>query len=219
VALIRGLAPRAVTQPLGPARPATSDAPARPGDTYARPVLPRRPAPARPGADDPAARSRFDAALRLAREVLAYVSPRLALADVALAATGLPGPRRPWPEVEPALAPGAERAGIGAPLRPWLPLLARLFWADLGATRHAHQAVVQWKRARELGEAAEKVDGLLAQAPPPSHPALLRAVDVPHLRAAVYPLSHLHLRFRGVPHLSALFPPPPACPGDARAFP
>ena len=220
VALIRGLAPRSTTQRLGPSPGKPMAIPPRPGTGGLRPGA----APARPGGDafmrsgntgslsdqgGPGDRRAFDQAFKLAREVLGYVSPRLALAGVALDATGLPGPRKPWDQVEPALSPGAERAGVSPPLRPWLPLLAQLFLSDMAATRKTHQAVTQWRQARELGQQAERVDGQLAAAPPVSHPALLRSVDHARLRAAVYPLSHLHVHFRGVPHLSTLFPPPP----------
>ena len=221
VALIRGLAPRSRTQQLGPAagRPAAS--PPRPGTGTLRPGVPPR-----AGADafvrgatgslgdsgGFGARKGFDQAVRLAREVLAYVSPRLALADVALEATGLPGPRRTWPEIEPALTPGADRAGVAPPLRPWLPLLAQLYLSNMEATRKTHQAVTQWRQARGLGAQADKVDNLLAHAPPASHAALLGSVDAARLRAAVYPLSHLHVHFRGVPHMSTLFPAPDGGP-------
>ncbi len=217
VALIRGLAPRSATQKLGPAPGRPPVAPPRPGT----PGAPPRPLPPLPGVDafsrsgggpddrtGLGARRAFDQALKLAREVMAYVSPRLTLADVALEATGLPTGRKPWPLVEPALMPAAEQAGVIPPLRPWLPLLAQLFLSDAEATRKTHQAVTQWKQARQVNQHAEKVDGLIAQSAPVSHAALLGSVDNARLRAAVYPLSHLHLHFKGVPHMSTLFPPP-----------
>lgn len=216
VALIRGLAPRSSTQQLGPTPGRPAAAPPRPGTGGLRPGgLPRSPIPPRPGAapmDEAAvqgARKAFDQAVKLAREVLAYVSPRLTLADVALTATGLPTAPRPWPLIEPALAPAAEQAAVAPPLRPWLPILAQLFLADRDATRKTHQAITQWKQARELHHHADRVEAQLAQAPPVSHPALLRSFDAPRMRASVYPLSHLHLHFQGVPHLSTIFPPPP----------
>ncbi|MDB5096683.1 MAG: hypothetical protein JWM80_1104 [Cyanobacteria bacterium RYN_339] len=153
----------------------------------------------------------FEAARRLATEVLGYVSPRLALVQAAMIATGLPGPRHPWPQVQSAFDPPAKLAeGIQPPLRPWLPHLAKLFYTEMPIARDALLALQQWSQARQMAQEAEKVAGTLARVPEQAHGQVLAGFNSGQLRGAAYALSHLHARFKGVAHLSVLFPPPNA---------
>lgn len=176
------------------------------------PRPPVTPTPAAPTAKAPA-RQQFDAAFQLAREILGYVSGRLALVQVSLSATGLPGPRAPWHHVGPALVPGADRAGIDAPLRPWLPLLAQLFYTDAAAAREAITALEQWRQSQALARDAEVLRARLPALPAEAQAQLLAIFEAGKLRASVYPLGHLHLRFKAFPHLSTIFPgPPPSSP-------
>jgi len=176
------------------------------------PLGPRRPLPPAPSPPRPAggsARQQFDAAYQLAREILGYVAGRLALVQVSLAATGLPGPRAPWHHVGAALDPGADRAGIDAPMRPWLPLLAQLFYTDPAAAREALTALEQWRQSKDLASEAEALRARLAALPPEVQAQLLAQFEAGRLRASIHPLGHLHIRFKSFPHLSTIFPGPP----------
>ena len=42
----------------------------------------------------------------------------------------------------------------------------------------------------------------------PRRAQLLANFETPRYYAALHPLRHLHVTFRGLPHLEALFPPP-----------
>jgi hypothetical protein len=151
----------------------------------------------------------FEAARRLSTEVLGYVSPRLALVQAAITATGLPGPRHPWHQVLAAFDPPARLAeGIQPPLRPWLPHLAKLFYAEIPVARDALLALQQWNQAQQLHQEAEKVAATLARVPDQLQAQVVAGFNTGRLRGAAYALSHLHARFKGIAHLSVLFPPP-----------
>jgi len=151
----------------------------------------------------------FEAAHRLATEVLKYVGPRLALVQSSMTATGLPGPRHPWHQVLGSFNPPSPLAeGIDPPLRPWLPLLAKLFYTEIPVARDALLALQQWQQARQLHREAEQVAATLAKVPEQVRPQILAGFNAGRLRGAAYALSHLHARFKGVTHLGVLFPPP-----------
>lgn len=154
------------------------------------------------------ARQAFDAAFALAKGVLEYVSPRLRLFQVALDATGLPGPKRPWEAVTAALRPSAEAAGVAPSQFPWLTVLAKLYYQDLAAVQKTHVAITQWQEASGLHDEAQLLVSTLASAEPAHAPRLLAQFDLPRYRAATYPISHLHVAFKGIGHLQTFFPPP-----------
>ena len=225
------VAPAGCRLPAQPGRPPGAAArPPGPGARGAAPVgvmglLRRwtsppvaRAEPAAPGPPVPTARDKarqaFEAAHKLAREVLAYVSPRLTVLGVALEATGLPGPRRPMEEVKRTLHPAALAAGVAEPQLPFLPPLVKLFFADDAAVRRVQPAIVQWRGVQATTVEAEVLRSALRGAGPARAEALLAAFETGRYRAALYPLTHLHLTFRGVPLVSELFPMP-ADPGGA----
>lgn len=149
-------------------------------------------------------------AWRLAGEVLAFVSPRLQLVAVALGSAGLPGPGRPWPEVQAAMPQEGAKRGLPPEGLGWVGPLATLFLAHGEATRRGHGAVVQWEACQGLHAKASALLPMLPKHPAPLCPGALQAFDLPAYRASVHPISHLHLTFQGLPHLAQLFPPPEA---------
>jgi hypothetical protein len=98
-----------------------------------------------------------------------------------------------------AVPQAVQAAGIGAGEAPWVGHLAKVFIDDQRAAREAHVALVRWDQARAADQRAQAV---LAD------PARLGGFDTAAYRAAIFPLSHLHVAFRGLPHLGSLFPPP-----------
>jgi hypothetical protein len=133
--------------------------------------------------------------------VLAYVSPRLHLVQTAYGTTGLPAKAKPWSVVGRAVPPAVEAAGIGPGEASWVGHLAKLFLDDARASREAQIALVRWEHARAVDTRAEAVD---------AQPALLPGFDLAAYRAAIFPLSHLHVTFQGIPRLHDLFPKPQA---------
>lgn len=170
-----------------------------------------RPAPPRPA--DPAvekARQGFESAMTLVADVLEYISPRLMMVKVPLDVIGLPGRKKPWDEVKASLLPTGQAQGLPPASMKWLPHLAKLFYDDMGATQKGHMAVVQWTEAQSLYGDAQLLRSALSQAPPERARRLLDSFNLGKLRAAIFPLSHLHMSFRGVKHLETIFPPPSA---------
>jgi hypothetical protein len=167
-----------------------------------------RPAAAKlePAADR--ARQTFQAARKLAAQVLAYVSPRLNVLKVALDATGLPGKRKPMDEIKRELHPAAVKAGVPEGQLSFLPPLVKLLYADMAPVRTIHVALVQWEELKGLNAEAGVLAGAIATAPPPRDVELLREFDVGKYRASIYPLSHLHVSFQGIAYARDLFPPP-----------
>ncbi|MDB5102113.1 MAG: hypothetical protein JWM80_6534 [Cyanobacteria bacterium RYN_339] len=161
-----------------------------------------------PPAPDPA-RQAFDAATTFVKEVLAYVSPRLFLVKTAYGTTGLPARPKPWAVVGRAVPPAIQAAGIGQAEAPWVGHLAKAFLDDQRASREAQIALVRWENARAVDDRAGKVGEALAQSPPDRVKPLLAAFDLAAYRAAIFPLSHLHVTFQGIPRLHELFPKPP----------
>jgi hypothetical protein len=226
--------PQAPTGPEGPAS-LRGALPARPQATEQPAPRPAPPAAARPGfvgmlkqlgqpaavealpaarpadAPDPAiARSRqaFEASHRFVQGVLDYVTPRLDVVKVALDTTGLPGRKAPWEAVAGTLRANAEAAGIPAPHLPWLPPITQLLYQDMGAVQKAHVAIVQWSDTRRLHGQAETLRGELTGLAPGRQAARLGAFDLGRYRAAVYPVSHLHVSFQGLSPLAEFFPAP-----------
>lgn len=195
------------TGPLGPARTGNLMGKLREIVGAAQAPAPPPPPPPAPPPEDPA-RQAFDRARQLVSEVMAYVSPRLSVLGAALRATGLPGRKRPWPEVEDALEAEAASGEMAPANADWLEPVAELFYDDMGATRVAHGAVVQWQQACTLHQDADLLVTSLESTPRERHRTLLGHFNLGQYRAAVYPISHLHVTFKGVPLLSALFPPP-----------
>jgi hypothetical protein len=150
----------------------------------------------------------FEAAINLVQGVLEKVSARLGVVGFSLKATGLPGKRRDWEEVQayvPDMGPhqGLQPAQIG-----WALMLAELFFHEARAVQVAHTAVTQWQQARiQLAEAKELL-GEVLEAPEPRRMPLLDKFHVGKFKATAFPLSHLHLTFRGLSPLQELFPPP-----------
>jgi hypothetical protein len=170
-----------------------------------------RPAPPRPV--DPAidkAKQAFEGVMQLVTEVLEYVSPRLHMVKVPLEVIGLPGPKKPWDDVKAKLLPTGQAQGLPPASLKWLPHLAKLFYEDMGAVQKGHMAVVQWVEAQSLFGDAQLLQSALSSAPPDRVKRLLDSFNVGKLRAAIFPLSHLHISFRGVKHLETIFPPPSA---------
>lgn len=156
------------------------------------------------------ARQTFDAAHTLAREILAYVSPRLGVVKVALDATGLPGRKRAMDEIKRTLRADAEKAGVPDAQMGYLPPMVKLFDGSMDAVRRVHPALVQWQEVQSMSAEAEVLIGALraTRADTLRGRQLLDEFETGKYRAAVYPLTHLHLTFKGLPHVADLFPPP-----------
>jgi hypothetical protein len=153
-------------------------------------------------------RQALESAIDLVVKVLKSVSPRLHVIQVALDATGLPGKAKEWEAIEDEIPEAGEAAGFSAAQVGWLFHLADLFTADMKAMQAAHMATVQWGQARALLGEAETVRETMKAAPPAKSVALLKEFNLGRFRASVFPLSHLHLSFRGMPLLQDLFPEP-----------
>lgn len=163
-----------------------------------------------PPAEDPhlLARRTFEAAHTFVGEILAYAGPRLDILRVALEATGLPGPARPLPLIQATLKADAQAAGVPGPQQSFLPPLVRLFLAQPDAVRRVGPAIGQWRGVQALNAEAEVLRLALRTAPPARIGELVGAFETGRYRAAVHPLSHLHITFRGLPVASELFPSP-----------
>lgn len=162
---------------------------------------------------DPAvekAKQAFEGAVQLVADVMEYIGPRLTMVKVPLEVIGLPGRKKPWDDVKATLLPTGQAQGLPPASMKWLPHLAKLFYSDMNATQKAHMAVVQWGEAQTLYGDAQLLQSALASAPPERVKRLLDSFNTGKLRAAIFPLSHLHMSFRGIPHLESIFPPPTA---------
>lgn len=153
-------------------------------------------------------RQALDAAIALVTKVLKSVSPRLHVMEVALEATGLPAKARAWEAIEEEIPIAGEAAGFSSAQVGWLFHLADLFTTDARAMQAAHMAIVQWGQARVLLGEAETVRKTMETAPPQKSAELLRTFNLGRFRASVFPLSHLHLTFKGLALLQDLFPEP-----------
>jgi hypothetical protein len=166
------------------------------------------PAPAAPAPPVPdAARRAFAAAYRLACEVLEYVTPRLGLVRVALEATGLPARRRALAEIEATLYFRCVQAEVPEAQLGFMPPLTMLLYEDDQAVRRVHVALTGWNEAEALHADAVLVDRALAEEPASPGPTA-DLFDVGRYRAALFPVSHLHVAFAPFPWLRDLFPAP-----------
>ncbi len=152
-------------------------------------------------------RRALSSAIDLVTKVLKGVSPRLHVMEVALSTTGLPGKARAWDAIEEEIPAAGEAAGFSSAQVGWLFHLADLYTSDPLAMQAAHMAIVQWSQARVLLGEAELVRRTMENAPAKSV-QLLKEFNLGRFRASVFPLSHLHLSFRGITLLQDLFPEP-----------
>jgi hypothetical protein len=182
------------------------------------PVVPAVPKPAATPAQAPPApkplgpleqkRLAFDAAIALVQGILEKVSPRLNVVGFSLRATGLPAKRRDWDEVQAYVPEQGPQQGLQPAQIGWALLLAELFFKEARAVQAAHMAVTQWQQARiQLAEAQELRSAVNEAAEPRKMP-MLDGFHVGKFKATAFPLSHLHLTFRGMSPLAELFPPP-----------
>ncbi|MDB5099052.1 MAG: hypothetical protein JWM80_3473 [Cyanobacteria bacterium RYN_339] len=150
----------------------------------------------------------FDAAIALVQGVLEKVSPRLMVVGFSLKATGMPAKRRPWEEVQAYVPDQGPSQGLQPAQIGWALLLAELFFKEARAVQVAHMAVTQWQQARiQLAEARELLVDV-DEAPEARRAPMMDKVHLGKFKAAAFPLSHLHLTFRGMSPLQELFPPP-----------
>jgi hypothetical protein len=155
----------------------------------------------RPPSQDQLALEAFDAGLRFMAKILAYVDPRLAPVRCALEVGDL-HPNAPA-VVQLAAARDPSQA-VDERMRAWVAPLIRLFHDHPPVRRPAKVATTQWQQAHALKRQAEELAALAKEAGPEA----LQGLQAGKLRGAVMPLGHLHVTFKGIPHLQALFPPP-----------
>ncbi|GEM_PF-5230610 len=153
-------------------------------------------------------RHAFHAARELVMQVIAYVSPRMLLVSAGLSATGLPGPIKPWPEVEKNVAAMGRKSGVPPAQLEWVSPLAKLFCTEADVAKKALVAENQFKSTRELLSEADILVSSIDMSPG-SASKLLEQFSVERFKGSVLPLSHLHLTFKGIPVLEDLFPPKP----------
>ena len=151
----------------------------------------------------------LDAAVELVHNVVERVTPRLQLVQVSLDATGLPTRRKAWPDVERHLPEAAPRAGVAPAQLAFALMTAELFYRDDRAVQLAHTALTQWRQARMLLFEARELQTKLDNATSPSQLMAIGHFHVGKFKATAFPLSHLHMSFRGLVPLQELFPPPP----------
>jgi hypothetical protein len=173
----------------------------------AQPAGPK-PAPARTLDPKNLEHQAFGAAIDLVQSVLEKVNARLKVVDVSLVSTGLPAKRRAWEDVERDIPD----AGIAAGLQPsqvgWALMLAELFLREARAVQVAHMAITQWRQACSLLVEARELKSRADKVGEASRAGVLAAFHVGKFKATAFPLSHLHLTFKGFSPLQDLFPPP-----------
>lgn len=197
----KGPAPRSANT----ARPTVAEV--RAARLAAQPASPpQAPVPAAP-VEDPQ-RQTFESAVALVAGVLEKVGPKLKIVGISLEATGLPKKQRPWEEVERELPEVGPRAGLAAAQVGWALMLAELFYREARAVQAAHIALTQWRQARLMLVEARELQARMEVAPPPVRRAFLGEFHVGKFKATAFPLSHLHLSFRGMSPLQEMFPPP-----------
>jgi hypothetical protein len=182
------------------------------------PVVPAAPAPQPAAAPAPPApkplgpleqkKLAFEAAITLVQNVLEKVSARLNVVGFSLKATGLPTRRRPWEEVQAFVPDMGPQAGLQPAQIGWALMLAELFYQEARAVQVAQIAVTQWQQARIQLAEAQELKAEVEAAPDPRRGPLLDQFHVGKFKATAFPLSHLHLTFRGLSPLQELFPPP-----------
>lgn len=152
--------------------------------------------------------SELVAACESVSQVLDEIATELTILRVALAAAGLPAPRKPWAEVPPALSAAIAAESLNPVQISWLTPVTKRLYVDENAVRRAHVAVTQYGEARDLLGQAARQRKLLATVAAHRHAEVRSQLHPGKLRAAALPLSRLHLGFAGVPVLSRLFPDP-----------
>lgn len=165
-------------------------------------------APVSPPTEQTRKRQAFEAVLDYAAQLLAFVSPRMHLISTALIAAGIPGPKRPWPELQKDAASVARKASIPPGQLEWVPALAELFHSRSEIAQRAQVVEHQHKGVNEQLEKAQTLQASLASAAPSHIPSLLEQFHVERFRGMMIPLTNLHVTFKGVPLLTTLFPPP-----------
>lgn len=142
----------------------------------------------------------FEAALSLVADVLADTGPRLEALRWALSAV------QPDPPDEATLA--ARTASVPADLRALIPAAGEALRHGPLARRAAAIALDQWNQAARLAEGYTRARGHARASTPEHVSAVLAPYDVIKLKGLIVPLTNLHLTFRTIPALAALFPPP-----------
>lgn len=179
------------------------------------------PPPPRPSGHE-RERQAIAGAVRLAGDILQAVEGRLTLLRIASDLAGPPG--RPTPVAQigrlaadlpphPVLAP----ADMG-----WVAPLAHLFVDDAQAQKSTHMVLAQWDAARERYDEAQVFLTALTHASAGTAARLLAEFNTGPLRAAMAPLTRLHVQFGGMRHLQDFFPAPrplPTRPGGGGARP
>jgi hypothetical protein len=166
------------------------------------------PPPARPFSAVLQQQQSFSAAIDLVQSVVEKVGPRLKIVNVSLVSTGLPGKPRKWQDVEADIP----EAGLGAGLQPsqvgWALMLAELFVREGRAVQVAHMAVTQWQQACSLLSEAQDLKARAEVVDEHVRASVYAQFHVGKFKATAFPLSHLHLTFKGFSPLQDLFPPP-----------
>lgn len=157
------------------------------------------PPPPPPSADQRRLQA-FEGALALVADVLADIGPRLEALQYALAAA------QPGGMEDPVSA--AKAAGVPSDLRSLIPAAAEALKGGPLARRAAAIALQQWEHAAKLAEGYTRARSIARNAPPEQVAGLLAPYDVMKLKGMIAPLTNLHLTFKMVPALAALFPPP-----------
>lgn len=199
---------RPAPPPPRPAQTGPLPAPARRLTEHLQDVLERMtvtslvPAADAPPPPSPAERRlwAFEAALSLVADVLADTGPRLEALRWALISVQ---PDAPDPAT---LATGV--AAVPADLRALIPAAAEALRHGPMARRAAAIALDQWSQAARLAEGYTRARGHARASAPEHVAAVLAPYDVVKLKGLIVPLTNLHLTFRTVPALAALFPPP-----------
>jgi hypothetical protein len=142
----------------------------------------------------------FEGALSLVADVLADTGPRLEALRFALLGA--------QPDSEADLANAARVAGVPADLRALIPAATEALKAGPMARRAATIALDQWVQAARLAEGYTRARGAARRASDEDVGGVLAPYDVTKLKGLIVPLTNLHLTFRSVPALAALFPPP-----------
>ena len=199
--------PQAARPAPPPAPAAPAPAPARRMSEHLQEVLDRMvvtPVAPQAAAPPPTVAERrlqaFEAALSLVADVLADTGPRLEALRHALIAA--------QPDAALDASAVARAAGVPGDLRALLPAATEALRAGPMARRAATIALDQWVQAARLAEGYTRARGSARASAPEHVAAVLAPYDVVKLKGLIVPLTNLHLTFRTVPALAALFPPP-----------
>lgn len=165
-------------------------------------VTPVAPQPEAPPPPTPAERRlrAFEAALSLVADVLADTGPRLEALRWALLATE--------PDAPDEATFQQRVAGVPGDLRALIPAASEALRHGPMARRAARIALDQWNQAARLAEGYTRARGHARASAPEHVAAVLAPYDVVKLKGLIVPMTNLHLTFRTIPALAALFPPP-----------